>query len=100
LLSQASLAELTRVLNRPKFDRYVSADLRRAFVSALTAAAELVVILQGVHICRDPKDNLILEVALNGKADFILTGDHDLLTLGHFHGIPIRTPADYLAHAE
>jgi predicted nucleic acid-binding protein len=45
----------------------------------------------------DPGDDKFLEVALNGRADLIITGDRDLLALDPFMGIAIRTPAAYLA---
>ena len=42
--------------------------------------------------CRDPKDDKFLELALNGKATHIVSGDEDLLVLHPFRGIPILTP--------
>ena len=50
-----------------------------------------------VKICRDPKDDKFLDVAINGGADLIVTGDADLLVLHPFEGIEIVTPAAYLA---
>ena len=50
-------------------------------------------------VCRDPKDDKFLEVAVHGRAELILTGDTDLLVLHPFRGIAILTPADYLARA-
>lgn len=97
LLSEPVLSEIATVLARRKFDRYVSAEIRRDFVADLAAVAEQVSIIHTVHICRDPKDNMILELAISGQADFILTGDQDLLALGSFHEVPIWTPARYLA---
>ena len=41
---------------------------------------------------------MILEVAVNGQADLIITGDQDLLTLSVVQEIPIITPASYLDH--
>jgi len=46
--------------------------------------------------CRDPKDDKFLALALTGKADFILTGDDDLLSLHPFRGIDILNPRQYL----
>ena len=40
---------------------------------------------QKVNICRDKKDNFLLEAALEGKADYLVTGDEDLLILNPFH---------------
>jgi putative PIN family toxin of toxin-antitoxin system len=59
------------------------------------AAAELVPITERVVACRDPKDDKFLEVAVNGHADRIVSGDADLLALSPFRGIPIITPAVY-----
>jgi putative PIN family toxin of toxin-antitoxin system len=47
-------------------------------------------------ICRDPKDDFILECAQTGNADLIVTGDKDLLSLKLFNGIQIVTPRQYL----
>ena len=59
------------------------------------AAAELVTITEQVAACRDPKDDKFLELAVNGRADVILSGDADLLVLGLFHDIPILDPATF-----
>jgi uncharacterized protein len=55
----------------------------------------LVTITESVTECRDPKDDKFLELAVNGAADVIISGDLDLLTLGSFRGIPIITVADF-----
>ena len=46
-----------------------------------------------VTVCRDPHDDMFLEVALSGGADFVISKDDDLLVLSPFEGIPIITPA-------
>ena len=53
-------------------------------------------IVYPVRECRDPKDDKFLEVALNGRADLILTGDADLLALHPWQNIAILSPAQYL----
>jgi predicted nucleic acid-binding protein len=53
-------------------------------------------IIRPVHACRDPNDDKFLEVAINGSADFILSGDSDLLALHPFHDIPIFSPSQFL----
>jgi len=50
-----------------------------------------------VRECRDPKDDKLLEVALNGRADLILAGDADLLAMNSWRGIEILSAADNLA---
>lgn len=59
--------------------------------------AHPVEISQKIQVCRDPKDDKFLEVAVCGQADLIVTGDQDLLVLHPFQGIQIITPVSYLA---
>ena len=63
----------------------------------LKLEAEIIIVFEEIDICRDPKDNKFLEVAVNGKADFIITGDKDLLVLNPFQGIEIITVNEFLS---
>jgi len=96
LVSEATLAELAEVLSRSKFDPYVTIADRQQFFRLLGGVAELVPVTYRVRACRDPKDNRILEVAVNGEANLIITGDQELLALNPFHAIVTVTPAAYL----
>ena len=96
LVSDATPAELNAVLSRAKFDPYVTILDRQEFIRFLDRVAERIPIIYTVHACRDPKDNMILEVAVNGRAELIVTGDRDLLALGACQSIPIITPANYI----
>lgn len=96
LMSEASLYELADVLSRKKFDRYLSVEDREEFVRLVLRVAEMVPIVSAVHECRDETDNRILEVAVNGGAELIVSGDRDLLMLNPFRGIPVLKPGDYL----
>jgi putative PIN family toxin of toxin-antitoxin system len=96
LVSVETLEELVRVLNRPKFDAYVSREDRQRFISLLMGVTRVVSVAFHVQACRDPKDDMILDVALNGEADAIITGDQDLLVLNPFHDIPILSPSEFL----
>jgi len=96
LISEATLEELADVLARPKLDPYVSIADRQEFIRLLGRVAELVPITFTVRACRDPKDDKFLELAINGRADLIVTGDKDLLELNPFRDIPIVTPGEYL----
>jgi len=89
--------ELEDVLMRNKFDRYQAADVRRAFLDFLDLAMESISVHTTLAVSRDPKDDKFLELAIDGHADMIITGDNDLLTLHPFRGVHIITPADYLA---
>ena len=86
LVSDATLGELADVLSRAKFDPYVSLEDRQDFIRVLNRVAERIIVTAPIKACRDPKDDKFLEVALNGEANLILTGDRDLLTLHPFRG--------------
>jgi len=97
LVSEATLAELADVLARPKFASYVSIQDRQQFIRLLGRLAEMVPITHTIRECRDPKDDKFLELAVNGRANVLVTGDKDLLALHPFRGIPILAPAQYLS---
>ncbi len=59
--------------------------------------AALIPIIHSVTDCRDPKDDKFLDLALAASAQYIITGDTDLLVLHPYHDIEIITPADFLA---
>ncbi len=56
--------------------------------------AELVDIVNVKPYCRDPKDDVFLALALEAKADLIITGDSDLLVLNPFKGVQILAPSE------
>jgi putative PIN family toxin of toxin-antitoxin system len=96
LASHETLQELASVLRRPKLAAYVSPSESTAFLTDLARVVEPVPIRERVELCRDPRDDKFLELALAGRADFLLTGDADLLALHLFRGTAILTPAAYL----
>lgn len=95
-VSQDTMRELADVLAEAKFDRYVTVEQRVQFVRLITRIGEFVPLIQRVRECRDPKDDKFLEVALNGRADVIITGDADLLSLNAWRTIAILSPSEYL----
>lgn len=97
LISETMMSEIADVLSRGKFDRYISLADRQEFLRLLARVAEWVPIVLSIRACRDPRDDKLLELAVNGEAGLIVTGDADLLALHPFRGIPILTPAAYLA---
>jgi len=98
--SVETLAELERVLDHRKFDRYLDRESRRAFVSLIHGNARLFAVQEGAAVqppCRDPGDKKFLALALVAEADALVSSDEDLLVLHPWRGIPIMTPAEYLA---
>src|SRR5690242_16682206 len=82
LRSHDTLSELTRTIFRSKFDHYFKDNYSRiAFIFSFIYASQFIEVNHIVNICRDPMDNMYLELALSGGAEYIITGDSDLLVL-------------------
>ena len=87
----AILAELEGVLVETcGWERARAAAAR----SEVEAVADVVHPVEIPHVCRDPDDDEVLAIAVNGTADALVTGDADLLTLGSHEGVRIITVAD------
>jgi uncharacterized protein len=87
------LAELRRVLEYPKLAKVIQGG---AQLADLVAASGVVVApTRTLTVVSDDDDNRVLEAAIEGAADYIVSGDTDLLDIGSFRGIPILTPADF-----
>ncbi len=100
LVSENTLTELADALSRPKFDPYVSREDRQRFFELYARVAEWVTITTTIRQCRDPKDDKFLELAIDSNADWIVTGDKDLLDLSPYREILVMTPATVLALPE
>jgi uncharacterized protein len=96
IISTTTIAELREVLNRPRFDRYVSAVTRSTFLADFQAATQIIEITETIQACRDAEDDQFLELAVCGKASYLVTGDDDLLSLHPFREILILPPAAFL----
>jgi putative PIN family toxin of toxin-antitoxin system len=104
-VSAETLAELNEVLHRKRFDRYVSFTDRMAFLRIVqTRSSHIAVsplLVDSVkRLCRDVKDEKYLALCLAAEADILISSDQDLLILNPWNGIPILTPAEFLAQAE
>jgi putative PIN family toxin of toxin-antitoxin system len=96
LVSRSTMSELAEVLAQAKFDRYVTIEQRLQFIRLIAQTAEFVPVIHSIRECRDPKDDKFLEVALNGRADVIITGDADLLRMHPWRRVAILSPIHYL----
>lgn len=95
LKSSATEHQFLGVLARPYLAPLI-AFAAREWLTNLLATAELVTISERIAACRDPTDDKFLELAVNGHADLIVSGDADLLVLNPFRGIPIVPPAAFV----
>jgi putative PIN family toxin of toxin-antitoxin system len=97
LTAAALLQELDRVLRYPRLQRYYSEASRTQYVALIAALSEVVEWPESVpSICRDPDDDWVIACAVVGKANFIVSGDRDLLTLERVGTIEILTAAQFL----
>ncbi len=95
LKSVATEHELLTVLDRPRIAAVIAFPFREG-LATLLARAEPISVTERIAACRDPRDDKFLELAVNGNADLIVSGDADLLALTPFRGIPIVTPAAFV----
>ncbi len=82
--TSATFAELESRLFKPKFDRYINLDERKAVLHDISAAAIWVDVPQDIanaRYCRDADDDMFIHAALAAKATWLVTGDQDLLVL-------------------
>ncbi len=99
LLSPPILEEIIRVLRSPRLRRLIrlTALEINGLIESLLLDAELTPGRLAVQvITRDPSDNMFLACAVEGRADYIVSGDRDLLTLESYQDIPIVTAAEFL----
>lgn len=98
LYSDALLDELVAKLALPRLrDKYhLSATDLDTTLALLLLRGEPVFPQSHIQVCRDPRDDLLLEIAVAGKADYLVSGDQDLQVLDPFAGIPIVGPAAFL----
>jgi putative PIN family toxin of toxin-antitoxin system len=95
VFSRELVDELAAVLAAPKLKtkyRQGRQDLE-AIAGLFALRGELVEIGERVRVCRDPDDDFLIETALAGRADFLVSGDKALLVLSKAHGISIVNPA-------
>lgn len=96
VFSDELIRELIEVARRPKFRRFfVAADIE-GLLTMLHKHGDFVTIKTDVSVCRDPKDNFLLALAADSEAEFLLTGDQDLLVIEKYNNTTIITIADFL----
>lgn len=96
VFSEATFAELEARIWKPKFDRYISLEARRAVLRDARAAALWVEIPPELAVqrwSRDADDDEFIRTALAAQAPWLVTGDDDLLSVPVITGLQILSPA-------
>jgi putative PIN family toxin of toxin-antitoxin system len=96
VFSQELLEEFLAVAKRPKFRRFFSPSDIEDILETIDECADFVNVTTTVEVCRNPKDNFLLSLSVDGKADYLLTGDKDLLDLNKFKETTITTISEFL----
>jgi len=89
------LAKLALPRIRQKYDIHDESIEKTMAVLALRG--ERVHPVRSVRVCRDPKDDMLIEAALAGAAEYVVTGDEDLLSMKKFETVRFVTPRTFLA---
>lgn len=100
LVSRSILEEYYRVLAYPKFG-LSQAEIKDLIEEELLPYIEAVRVSRRLPVvCRDPDDMKFLECAVTGRAEYLITGDQDLRSLGSYRGVTIVTAAEFLQRTE
>ena len=95
IFSQELLHEFITVVSRPKFKKYFSQEEIIEILDIIDQQAIFVEVTSEIKKCRDEKDNFLLSLAVDGNADFLITGDQDLLELKEIEKTQIVTLSQY-----
>ena len=100
LFSKELIDEIASTITKPKLRKYFAANGLEEMLTKLEPFIDLIEVQSSVSICRDPKDNFLLELAQDGKADYLLTGDKDLLNIEKFGKTKIISISTFLETAK
>jgi len=96
LISPETVKEIEEVLIRPKLDKYIHIDDRIYFFRRLIEKAVVIETTSRITDCPDPKDNKFLELAVDGNATHIISGDGDLLDMNPYRNIAIISATEFM----
>ncbi|MGY6742662.1 MAG: putative toxin-antitoxin system toxin component, PIN family [Cecembia sp.] len=97
IFSQELLEEFLEVSERPKFKRFFKKSDIKMLLTQIETFGELIKVESKINECRDPKDNFLLSLSIDGKADFLVTGDSDLLVLGEIEKTRIVSWTEFIS---
>ena len=92
---QELIDEFIEVAKRPKFKEYFRSEDVKKLLELFDSYGELVRVSSKINICRDIKDNFLLSLSVDSQADYLITGDNDLLEIKNFGKTNILTIKDF-----
>lgn len=96
LFSTELLDEIRRTASKPKLKIFFPSGTVEEMLDVIEPFSEMVEVESVVNECRDPNDNFLLALAKDGNADFLITGDKDLLSIKQFEHTKIITFSDLI----
>lgn len=97
IFSEELLDEFLTVIKRPKFRRFFSQQDTENLIETIQEYALFINVSSEVFLCRDAKDNFLLSLSKDSEADYLITGDKDLLELIEFESTKIITMSDFVS---
>jgi len=98
IFSDELISEFVEVVNRPKFEKYFSKNDIEKILDYFDQYGKLIKVKSDTKICRDEKDNFLLNLSIDSKADYLITGDNDLLVLEKIERTKIINFTDFIEH--
>lgn len=95
LSCREQMRELKEVFNRPRIQKLFSKQQIVDFFDLLEESSQIIPLRTNINLCRDSKDNYLLSLAVDGKADYLITGDNDLLVLNKVENTRIISFRDF-----
>lgn len=90
LMSNSTFDEFLNVMNRKFIFKYLTHEEKNEFIQLVKLAVDEMVIIQtNHHACKDEQDNIFFDLAVAGRAEYILSGDRLVKEVGSFQGIPV-----------
>lgn len=92
------LEELLIVINKPNLVKYINKEDVSNILNFIETNTMFVEINKSFDLCRDDKDNFLLSMCFESDADYLLTGDKDLLVLNYFKSTQILNYSDFITN--
>lgn len=96
LFSMDLVAEVQETIRKPKLKKFFTGYAIEEMLITLEPYVDFIDAGRSAKICRDPEDDFLLDLARDGHADYLLTGDKDILVLRKFGKTKITTFSEFL----
>lgn len=96
LFSKELITEILQSITKPKLKKYFGTNALEEMLLIFDPFIDFIEVKSIVTVCRDNKDNFLLALAKDGQADFLITGDKDLLELKNFGQTKITTIVTFI----